>query len=346
MNNSSSFDVGKYLVLQRMSILERAKMFDKLYLEFGGKLLDDQHAARCIPGFEPDLKIRLLEQLKDEAEVVLCISARALERHKERADYKITYGEELINEVKALRSRGITVNSVVITLYEGQAEAKRFAELLPKYGLEVYFHTPTKGYPNDVNTIVSEDGYGKNPFVRTTKKIVAVSAPGPCSGKMATALSQLHHESLQGANAGYAKFETFPVWNLPVDHPLNIAYEAATADLGDVNMEDYFYAQHNYNSRATNYNRDLEIFPVLKEILHRITGRNVYYSPTDMGVNMVGFCITDDAAVREASAREVLRRYAKASADYEKGKCDKATLDRTRELYKRIKNEEKGPNNG
>lgn len=348
MNESSSFDVGKYLSLQRSMILERAKMFDKLYLEFGGKLLDDQHAARCIPGFEPDIKIRLLEELKDDAEVVLCISARALSSHKERADYKITYGEELVREVEALRGRGVTVDSVVVTLYEGQEEAKRFAEALPQHNLTVYFHTPTKGYPEDVATIASDEGYGANPFIRTTKKIIAISAPGPCSGKMATALSQLYHESKNGTNAGYAKFETFPVWNLPVDHPLNIAYESATADLGDVNMEDYFYAQYNHNSHATNYNRDLEIFPVLKEILHRITGKDIYHSPTDMGVNMVGFCITDDKAVREASIKEILRRYAKASADYSDGKCDKATLDRTRELYKKVKNKDitKGVENG
>lgn len=309
-----AFDADKYLEIQSEKILERTKKFDKLYLEFGGKLLDDQHAARCISGFAPDLKIRLLEELKDEAEVVLCISARAIEAHKERADYGISYGEELINEIEALRARGIYVGSVVVTLYEGQESAKEFVQFLHNYIDAVYYHGPTKGYPTDVDTIVSEEGYGQNPYIETTRDLVVVSAPGPCSGKMATALSQLYHEGQHGVKAGYAKFETFPVWNLPLKHPLNLAYEAATADLGDVNMIDHYHLEK-HNVRAVNYNRDLEIFPVLQRILTKINGDPIYHSPTDMGVNMVGFCITDDQAVREASIAEIKRRYERALAD-------------------------------
>lgn len=310
------FDSNAYLEIQKEKILERTKMFDKLYLEFGGKLLDDQHAARVLPGFEPDLKIRLLETLRDDAEVILCISARAIAQRKERADYHIPYDQELINEMVALRGRGVQVTAVVITLYEGQPEARQFYDFLKthEYAPQVYLHTPTKGYPTEVDTIVSDEGYGRNAFVATTRPLVIVTAPGPCSGKMATALNQLYHESKYGNNAGYAKFETFPVWNLPVKHPLNLAYEAATADLGDINMIDHYHMEK-YGVQATNYNRDLEIFPVLREILHRIAGKDIYYSPTDMGVNMVGYCITDDEGVREASIAEIHRRYEKALVD-------------------------------
>lgn len=311
---TNCFDVDKYLTIQREKILERVKLFGKLYLEFGGKLLDDQHAARCIPGFAPDLKIRLLEELKDEVEVVLCISARAIESNKERADYGISYQEELVHEIEALRKRGIYVGSVVVTLYEGQESAKKFVDYLHNFIDAVYYHCPTKGYPTDVDTVVSEEGYGMNPYIQTSRNLIAISAPGPCSGKMATALSQLYHESKQGVDAGYAKFETFPVWNLPIKHPLNLAYEAATADLNDVNMVDHYHLEK-YGVIATNYNRDLEVFPVLKEILRRIAKKDIYYSPTDMGVNMVGFCITDDDGVREASIAEIHRRYEKALSD-------------------------------
>lgn len=331
----SCFDINKYLTIQREKILERTKMFGKLYLEFGGKLLDDQHAARCIPGFAPDLKIRLLEELKDEAEVILCISARAIEENKERADYGISYGEELINEIEALRERGVYVGSVVVTLYEGQESAREFVQFLHNFIDAVYYHGPTKGYPTDVDAIVSEEGYGQNPYIETTRDLVVVSAPGPCSGKMATALNQLYHESKYGVDAGYAKFETFPVWNFPVKHPLNLAYEAATADLNDVNMIDHYHLEK-YGVQATNYNRDLEIFPVLREILRRTTGRDVYYSPTDMGVNMVGFCITDDAGVREASEQEILRRYRKAMEDYEAGKVNESVPTRIKMLVQEI----------
>lgn len=332
----SCFDTSKYLTIQREKILERTKMFGKLYLEFGGKLLDDQHAARCIPGFAPDLKIRLLEELKDEAEVILCISARAIESNKERADYGISYREELVNEIEELRKRGIYVGSVVVTLYEGQESAKEFVDHLHKFIDAVYYHCPTKGYPTDVDTIVSDEGYGQNPYIETSRNLVVISAPGPCSGKMATALSQLYHESKYGVDAGYAKFETFPVWNLPLKHPLNLAYEAATADLDDVNMIDHYHLD-NYGVVATNYNRDLEIFPVLKEILSRITGKDVYHSPTDMGVNMVGFCITDDKEVREASKKEIERRYKRALTDYVSGKVGKAVVDRTKLLLQEVR---------
>lgn len=322
----SCFDVKKYLQIQKEKILERTSMFDKLYLEFGGKLLDDQHAARCIPGFEPDLKIRLLETMKDNAEVILCISARAIAKKKERADYGITYDEELILEAKALQERGIVVSSILITLFEGQEEAKEFAKRIEEMNLvpNIYFHSPTKGYPTEVETIVSDEGYGANPYIKTTRPLVIVTAPGPCSGKMATALSQLYHESKRGVKAGYAKFETFPVWNMPLKHPLNLAYEAATADLGDVNMIDHFHLEH-YGKVAVNYNRDLEIFPVLQRILTKITGEPIYYSPTDMGVNMVGFCITNDEGVREASIKEIERR------------CDKAFFQSDKEVWEKCK---------
>lgn len=335
-NIGSCFNEIKYLTIQREKILERTKLFGKLYLEFGGKLLDDQHAARCIPGFAPDLKVRLLEELKDEAEVILCISARALQSYKERADYGISYGDELIREIEALRGRGIYVGSIVVTLYEGQPEADQFITKVNDYIGNVYTHTPTKGYPTDVDTIVSEEGYGKNPYIPTTRNLVVISAPGPCSGKMATALSQLYHESKNGVNAGYAKFETFPVWNLPIKHPLNLAYEAATADLDDVNMIDHYHLEK-YGVAVTNYNRDLEVFPVLREILHRITGKDIYHSPTDMGVNMVGLCIIDDDAVREASKKEIERRYKRALKDYVQGKVGENVVKRTKLLLQEVK---------
>ena len=293
-------------------------MFDKLYLEFGGKLIDDQHAARTLPGFLPDLKIKLLQEFKDQAEVILCINADAIEKSKIRADHMISYETEVIRLIEFLRSQGILVSSVVITLFNGQKKASDFANKLKDYKIKTYFHTFTKGYPTDVDTIVSDEGYGANPYIETTKPLVIVSAPGPCSGKLATSLSQLYHESKRGVNAGYAKFETFPVWSLPLKHPVNIAYEAATADLADKNMIDYFHLEK-YGIPAVNYNRDLETFPVLKEILHRITGKIIYYSPTDMGVNVIGECITDDKAIRRAAKDEIIRRYYRALVDLKKG---------------------------
>ncbi len=312
------FDAEKYLKIQKNKIGQRIKMFDKLYLEFGGKLIDDQHAARTLPGFCPDLKIRLLQEFKDDAEVILCINANAIEKSKIRADRMISYETEVLRLIEFLRGKGIYVSSVVITLYDGQKKAKDFANRLSDYKVKTYFHTFTKGYPTDVDTIVSEEGYGANPFIKTTRPLVIVSAPGPCSGKLATSLSQLYHESKHGINAGYAKFETFPVWSLPLKHPVNVAYEAATADLGDVNMIDHFHLDK-YGTKAVNYNRDLETFPVLKEILTRITGKTIYYSPTDMGVNVIGECITDDKAVQRAAEEEIIRRYYRALVDLKKG---------------------------
>ena len=312
------FDAEKYLKVQKKKIKNRIKMFDKLYLEFGGKLIDDQHAARTLPGFLPDLKIRLLQEFKDDAEVILCINASAIENSKIRADHMISYETEVLRLIEFLRAKGIFVSSVVITMFNGQKKAKDFAAKLKDYKVKTYFHTFTKGYPTDVDTIVSDEGYGANPFVKTERPLVVVSAPGPCSGKLATALSQLYHESKNGVNAGYAKFETFPVWSLPLKHPVNVAYEAATADLGDVNMIDHFHLEK-YGTTAINYNRDLETFPVLKEILHRITGKDVYFSPTDMGVNVIGECITDDKAVQRAAKDEIIRRYYRALTDLKKG---------------------------
>ena len=320
MTTKKCFDASKYLKIQKKKIKQRISMFDKLYLEFGGKLIDDQHAARTLPGFLPDLKIRLLQEFKDDAEVILCINANAIEHSKIRADHMISYETEVLRLIEFLRTKGIYVSSVVITLYDGQKKAADFARKLEDYKVKTYFHTFTKGYPTDVDTIVSDEGYGANPYIETTRKLIIVSAPGPCSGKLATSLSQLYHESKRGVNAGYAKFETFPVWALPLKHPVNIAYEAATADLGDVNMVDHFHLEK-YGTTAINYNRDLETFPVLKEILHRITGKDIYYSPTDMGVNVIGECITDDKAVQRAAKDEIIRRYYRALTDLKKGTC-------------------------
>lgn len=312
------FDASKYLKIQKKKIAQRIKMFDKLYLEFGGKLIDDQHAARTLPGFLPDLKIKLLQEFKNDAEIILCINANAIENSKIRADHMISYETEVLRLIEFLRTKGLYVSSVVITLFDGQKKAKDFAEKLKDYKIKTYFHTFTKGYPTDVATIVSDEGYGANPYIKTTRPLVVVSAPGPCSGKLATSLSQLYHEYKKGVNAGYAKFETFPVWSLPLKHPVNVAYEAATADLGDINMVDHFHLDK-YGVTAINYNRDLETFPVLKEILHRITGQNIYYSPTDMGVNVIGECITDDKAIRRAASDEIIRRYYRALTDLKKG---------------------------
>lgn len=329
------FDANKYLKIQKQKIKERIKMFDKLYIEFGGKLIDDQHAARTLPGFLPDLKIRLLQEFKKDAEIILCINANAIEHSKIRADHMISYETEVLRLIEFLRSRGLTVSSVVITLFDGQKKAKDFAEKLKDYNIRTYFHTFTKGYPTDVNTIVSDEGYGANPYIETTKKLVIVSAPGPNSGKLATALSQLYHESKHGIKAGYAKFETFPVWNLPLKHPVNIAYEAATADLNDKNMIDYFHLEK-YGEAVVNYNRDLETFPVLKEILTRVMGESIYYSPTDMGVNMIGKCIIDDEAARAAAKDEIIRRYYRALTDVKRGAAEPAVPERIKLLMNEL----------
>ena len=329
------FDATKYLKVQKKKIEKRIKMFDKLYLEFGGKLIDDQHAARTLPGFLPDLKIRLLQEFKDKAEIILCINADAIEHAKIRADHMISYETEILRLIEFLRAHGLYVSSVVITLFNGQKKAEDFARKLKDYKIKTYFHTFTKGYPTDVATIVSDEGYGANPYIETTKPLVVVSAPGPCSGKLATSLSQLYHEYKKGVNAGYAKFETFPVWSLPLGHPVNVAYEAATADLGDINMIDHFHLEH-YGEQVVNYNRDLDIFPVLKEILHRITGRDIYYSPTDMGVNVIGECITDDKAIRRAAKDEIIRRYYRALADFKKGLVGPEVPERIKLLMNKL----------
>lgn len=334
------FDAEKYLKIQKKKIKERIRMFDKLYLEFGGKLIDDQHAARTLPGFLPDLKIRLLQEFKDDAEVILCINANAIEKSKIRADHMISYETEVLRLIEFLRSKGITVNSVVITLFNGQKKAQDFAKKLEDYHIKPYFHTFTKGYPTDVDTIVSDEGYGANPYIETTKPLVVVSAPGPCSGKLATALSQLYHESKRGRKVGYAKFETFPVWDLPLKHPVNIAYEAATADLADKNMIDYFHLEK-YGVTAVNYNRDLETFPVLKEILTRINGKSIYFSPTDMGVNVIGKCITDDKAIQRAAKDEIIRRYYRALVDLKKGAVEEIVPERIKLLMNELEISEK-----
>ena len=323
------FNNEKYVEIQSKKIKEKIKKFDKLYLEFGGKLFDDYHASRVLPGFEPDSKIKMLLELKKITEIIICINAKDIERKKIRADYGITYDMEVLRLIDEFQNLGLSVNSVVITLYTGKESSKKFINQLEKRNIKTYVHTPTKGYPTDVDVIVSDEGYGANPYIKTTKKLVVVTAPGPSSGKLATCLSQLYHEYKRGVKAGYAKYETFPVWNLPLKHPVNVAYEAATADLKDVNMIDSFHLEK-YGITSVNYNRDLAVFPVLKSILHKITGEDIYYSPTDMGVNMIGSCIDDDEAICVASRQEIIRRYYKALCDYKTGDADE-------EVYKRIK---------
>jgi len=321
------FDSELYLKIQSEKIEERINMFDKLYLEFGGKIFDDFHAARVLPGFEPNAKIKLLERLKDITEVIFCINANDIEKNKIRADYGISYELELIRLIENLQNLGITINSVVITLYKGQASVEHLINLLNARNVKSYIHTPTKGYPNDVELIVSEEGYGKNPYIETTKKLVVVTAPGPNSGKLGTCLSQLYHENKNGVNAGYAKFETFPVWNLNLMHPVNVAYEAATAELEDVNMIDSFHLEA-YGENAVNYNRDISTFPILKNILTKITGKEIYKSPTDMGVNMIKQCITDDEVIKKAAEAEIIRRYYTALCDYKQGFGSEETVQR------------------
>ena len=323
------FNNEKYVEIQSKKIKEKIKKFDKLYLEFGGKLFDDYHASRVLPGFEPDSKIKMLLELKKITEIIICINAKDIERKKIRADYGITYDMEVLRLIDEFQNLGLSVNSVVITLYTGKESSKKFINQLEKRNIKTYVHTPTKGYPTDVDVIVSDEGYGANPYIKTTKKLVVVTAPGPSSGKLATCLSQLYHEYKRGVKAGYAKYETFPVWNLPLKHPVNVAYEAATADLKDVNMIDSFHLEK-HGITSVNYNRDLAVFPVLKSILHKITGEDIYYSPTDMGVNMIGYAIDDDEAICAASRQEIIRRYYKALCDYKTGDADE-------EVYKRIK---------
>ena len=308
------FDNQKYLSMQSEHIRERINQFDnKLYLEFGGKLFDDYHASRVLPGFAPDSKLQMLMQLADQAEVVIVISAGDIEKNKVRGDLGITYDSDVLRLIDVYKERGLYVGSVVITQYSGQNSADQFKARLEKLGIRVYIHYSIEGYPNNIPLIVSDDGYGKNDYIETTRPLVVVTAPGPGSGKMATCLSQLYHEQKRGIRAGYAKFETFPIWNLPLKHPVNLAYEAATADLNDVNMIDPFHLEA-YGVTTVNYNRDVEIFPVLEAMFEKIFGESPYKSPTDMGVNMAGNCIVDDEACREASLQEIIRRYFEAIA--------------------------------
>ena len=315
------FDNKKYVKIQSKKIKERFKLFDKLYLEIGGKLFDDFHASRVLPGFESDAKIKMFQELKDDLEIIFCINANDIEKNKVRAEHGITYDVEVMRLIDSLRDLGFYINSVVITLYNHQTSVNTFIKKLERHNIKTYIHTFTKGYPLDVDTIVSEEGYGANPYIETTKKLVLVNAPGPGSGKLATCLSQLYHENKRGINAGYAKFETFPVWNLDIKHPVNIAYESATADLKDINMIDSFHLSH-YNEKAINYNRDLEQFPLLKSILYKINGKNIYHSPTDMGVNMIGNCIIDDEIVSLAAKKEIVRRYFQEMVSYKMGLTD------------------------
>jgi uncharacterized protein (UPF0371 family) len=318
---AACFDNNKYIELQSAKINERIKMFgNKLYLEFGGKIFDDLHAHRCLPGFRPGIKVEMLQKLKDKAEIIFCINADHIEKKKIRADHGISYDVELMRLIEQFKLLGIPTVAVVITLYTGQATAKKFKTQLEHRGIEAYFHTHTKGYPTEVDVIVSREGYGAQPYIKTTKPLVVIAAPGPNSGKLATCLAQLYHEHKRGVRAGYAKFETFPVWDLPLKHPVNVAYEASTADIGDITMIDNFHLEK-YGETTVNYDRDLVVFPVLKNILRKIVGQDFYYSPTDMGVNMIGKCITDDECVRHASTHEIIRRYLNSLCDYKNDLC-------------------------
>jgi len=320
------FDNEKYMQLQSKRILERVDAFGgKLYLEFGGKLFDDYHAARVLPGFEPDSKMKMLLQLKEQAEIVIAINAAHIEMSKRRGDLGITYDLDVMRLIDAFRSIGLFVGSVVITQYHGQHAAELFQHKLEALGVRVYKHYPIEDYPSNVSLIVSSEGYGKNDYIETSRPIVVVTAPGPGSGKMATCLSQLYHEHERGIRAGYAKYETFPIWNLPLKHPVNLAYEAATADLADVNMIDPFHLEA-YGVTTVNYNRDIEIFPVLEAMFRRIYGECPYKSPTDMGVNMAGYAIVDDAVCCEASKQEIIRRYYATACAVRRGIAEPAEL--------------------
>ncbi len=320
--NKIGFDNQKYIDTQSAHIRERIAQFGgKLYLEFGGKLFDDYHASRVLPGFEPDSKIRMLQQLKEDVEIVVAISAGDIEKNKVRGDLGIPYEEDVLRLIDIFRGMELYVGSVVVTQYSGQPSADAFIKRLTVLGVKTYKHYPIPGYPHNIDLIVSDDGYGSNEYIETSRSLVVVTAPGPGSGKMATCLSQLYHEHKRGVQAGYAKFETFPIWNLPLKHPVNLAYEAATADLSDVNMIDPFHLEA-YGVTTVNYNRDVEVFPVLRTMFETILGHCPYKSPTDMGVNMAGNCIVDDEACRQASKMEILRRYYTALTDRLRGKAD------------------------
>ncbi|MBM6870507.1 DUF1846 domain-containing protein [Pseudoflavonifractor phocaeensis] len=335
--NRIGFDNHKYLEMQSAHIQKRIAQFGgKLYLEFGGKLFDDYHASRVLPGFAPDSKIRMLGQLRDSAEIVVAICASDIEKNKVRGDLGITYDVDVLRLIDAFRGQGLYVGSVVVTQYAGQPAADAFQRRLETLGVKVYRHYPISGYPNNIPLIVSDEGYGKNDYVETSRPLVVVTAPGPGSGKMAVCLSQLYHEYKRGEKAGYAKFETFPIWNLPLNHPVNLAYEAATADLNDVNMIDPFHLQA-YGETTVNYNRDVEVFPVLSAMFEKIMGECPYKSPTDMGVNMAGNCIVDDEAVRDAARQEIIRRYYSGLCDRRQGKADDSVVYKLELLMQQAK---------
>jgi uncharacterized protein (UPF0371 family) len=331
------FDNEKYLRIQSEHIKERISKFgNKLYLEFGGKLFDDYHASRVLPGFEPDSKLKMLMQLKDDAEILIVISAVDIEKNKKRGDLGIGYDEDVLRLRDAFTERGLMVSGVVITHYSGQASATAYRERLEHMGIHVYYHYIIEGYPANVDLIASDEGFGKNEYVETTRPLVVVTAPGPGSGKMAVCLSQLYQDNRRGIKAGYAKFETFPIWSIPLKHPVNVAYEAATADLNDVNMIDPFHLDA-YGETAVNYNRDIEIFPVLNALFEGIYGENPYKSPTDMGVNMAGFCISDDEVCCSASKDEIIRRYYTALCNLAMGKGTEAEVNKIALLMKQAK---------
>ena len=331
------FDNEKYQTIQSEHIKERISQFDgKLYLELGGKLFDDHHASRVLPGFLPDSKLRMFQKISDSIEIVIVISATDIEKNKKRADLGITYDEDVLRLREEFQGRGFMVGSVVITHYNGQPAAIAFKQRLERLGIKTYCHYLIEGYPHNVQLIASDEGFGKNDYVETERPLVIVTAPGPGSGKMAVCLSQLYNENKRGVRAGYAKFETFPVWNLPLKHPVNIAYEAATADLNDVNMIDPFHLEA-YGKTAINYNRDIEIFPVLNALFEGIYGTNPYKSPTDMGVNMVGFCISDDEACCEASKDEIIRRYYAATNKLAQGACNDSEISKIQLLFQQAK---------
>ena len=331
-----AFDNGKYLQTQSEHIRERIAQFGgKLYLEFGGKLYDDNHAARVLPGFQPDSKLRMLLQIKEQVEIIIAINANDIEKNKTRGDLGITYDRDVIRLIDIFRDFGLYVSSVVMTRYHDQVMAKAFQARLETMGVKVYHHYDIAGYPSDTARVVSSEGFGKNDYIETTRELVVVTAPGPGSGKLATCLSQLYHEHLRGKKAGYAKFETFPVWNLPLNHPVNLAYEAATADLSDVNMIDPFHLDA-YGVTTVNYNRDVEAFPILVAMFEKLLGQCPYKSPTDMGVNMLGSCITDQEAAREAACQEIVRRYYTALCDQKRGKGSEETVRKLDLLMRKV----------
>ncbi len=336
MPAKTGFDNEKYLSEQYEAIRERTARFNnKLYLEFGGKIIFDYHAARVLPGFDPNVKMRLLKQLKAMAEIILCIHSGDIERRKVRADFGITYDADALKLIDDLRCQGLHIAAVVITRYQDQPAASLFRTQLERRGMRVYVHRVTRGYPTDVDTIVSEEGYGVNPYIETERPLVVVTGPGPGSGKLATCLGQLYHEHKRGVRAGYAKFETFPIWNLPLKHPVNVAYEAATLDLHDINMIDPFHLEA-YGKTAVNYNRDVEAFPLLARILQRIMGSSPYKSPTDMGVNRASSGIVDDAAVQEAAKQEIIRRYFRNRCEYAMGLAGEESVRRSQMLMEEV----------